>query len=172
RRNLEVGRRILVTWLPRNFSGEQFTAPGGVDETPTRYAGQSEMDRPMLIQDRVGTAGIWRLTYQREAIQGGTEQVEEHFAVNPDPGEGALRRAESELLSSRLPPEADFEVLRSWSETSENVQDIRQGEVSALVLWIAFGLLILESLLSLLFGRRRAARRQPTAPSPIGEGGA
>jgi hypothetical protein len=36
RRNLEVGRRIVVNWLPRDFRDPVFVAPGGLELVPAR----------------------------------------------------------------------------------------------------------------------------------------
>jgi hypothetical protein len=157
RRNLEVGRRILVTWLPRDFRQETFVAPGGLERTPARYEGASESDRPMLIQDGVGTAGVWRLEYDHDGPQGTAQHVVEHFAVNPDPGEGRLAGASAADLLGRLPPESDVRVLTSWGEKVEEATRAEQGEISRLLLWIALGLLALESLVAWLFGRPGAA---------------
>lgn len=167
RRNLTVGRRIVVTWLPPDAANVRFTAPGGTESTPTRYEGQGEGDRPVFIQDRVGRAGTWRLMYEREGAPGELERVTEMFAVNPDPGEGRLHRAPDGAILGAMPqgPEIDVQILRTWSEVKEEGNQARQGEVSFAVVWIALGLLVLESLLAWAFGRRRGA----SAPAPTGE---
>jgi hypothetical protein len=162
RRNLEVGRRILVTWLPRGVRNERFVVPGGLEVTPTRYEGLGEMDRPMLIQDRVGTAGDWKLRYERETATSTAARTEEHFAVNPDPAEGALARARDEVVLGRVPPESDLRILTSFGESAESATQAREGEISTHLLWLALGLLLLESALAWLFGRRSVA----AAPAP------
>ena len=106
------------------------------------------------MQDRVGAAGTWRLVYERETLAGDMERIEERFAVNPVAGEGRLRRARNRDLLGAVPPESDLEVLSSWDEVKDEVGEVRQGEISFLLLWIAIALLVLESLLAWLFGRR------------------
>lgn len=154
RRNLEVGRRIVVNWLPRDATDVRFIAPGGAEVVPTRYDGLGEADRPMFVVDTVGTAGTWRLVYEREGLRGERERMEERFAVNPDPGEGRIRRARDGDLTGAVPQESDLLVFDSWSEGRALGGEVHQGEISFLLLWIALGLLLLESLLAWMFGRR------------------
>jgi len=169
RRNLEVGRRIVVTWLPHDAAGARFTAPGGAEITPTVYGGLEEGDRPTLMVDRVGTAGTWRLLYDRENLAGEGRRVEELFAVNPDPGEGRLRRAGDAEILAAVPPESDLKILSSWDEVKEEVGEVRQGEISFVLLWVAIGLLVLESVLGWLFGRRSRTGATPDLAPAGGE---
>jgi hypothetical protein len=169
RRNLEVGRRIVVNWLPRDFRDALFVAPGGMEFVPARYEGDAEGDAATLIQDRVGTAGVWELRFSREGghreAGAGAPRRSERFAVNPNPAEGALRAANATDLLGRLPAESDVQVITSWSEKVAESRRAEQGEVSRLLLWIAFGILALESLLAWLVGR--ASTPAGGAPPPV-----
>ena len=156
RLNLEVGQRIFVTWLPRDATNARFVSPGGAEVTPTIYEGLGEAARRDLALDRVGAAGTWRLVYERQTLTGDTERIEERFAVNPVPDEGRLLRIRDGALKGAVPPESDLQILSSWSDVDAEIGEVRQGEISFLLLWIALGLLVLESILGWLFGRRSA----------------
>jgi len=159
RRNLEVGRRLVVSWLPRDAREVRFVAPGGTEAIPTRFDPRGEADRPTFVLDRVGTAGAWRLLYAHDAAAGRGEGLEEWFAVNPDPTEGRLLRASDGALA---PPGADLAVVASWGDGGAAVQrDARAAELARLLLGVLLGLLLVESILAWAFGRsgRTAAAR-------------
>ncbi len=164
RRNLEVGRRMVVTWLPRDAQGVHVMPAGGSETTPTRYDAAGPLDRPTWVEDRVGTVGVWNLVYQAEGRRGQVREVVEHFAVNPDPSEGRLARASDASVLGALPAESDVRVLTTWGEATATTQSVEQGEISSILLWVLFGLLVVESLLSWLFGR--SGEQRATAASP------
>ena len=76
--------------------------------------------------------------------------------MNPDPDEGRLLRADDEVLLNVLPPgvEGDIRILTTWGEAEESAEEARRGEIAYALLWLAIGLLLLESFLAWLFGRR------------------
>jgi hypothetical protein len=164
RLNLEVGRRLVITWLPSDAEDVRVVGPGGQQLTPTRYEAKGALDRPTWVQDRVGTAGAWTLSYEAEAQRGRTQRVEERFAVNVDPVEGRLFAADVDALRRRQPAEADFDVMTSWGDLQEKSGEAQEGEIASTLLWIAFGLLFLESLLAWIFGRQQGS----TAPAAGG----
>jgi hypothetical protein len=170
RLNLEVGRRIVVTWLPRDATNARFVSPGGAELQPTIYEDLGESARRDLALDRVGTAGTWRLVYERQTLGADTERLEERFAVNPVAGEGRLKRARDGDLLGAVPPESDLQILGSWSDAEKELGEVRQGEISFLLLWIALGLLVLESVLAWLFGRRSGGATTTTGLGAAGVG--
>ncbi|MFV1960045.1 MAG: hypothetical protein ACC662_11610, partial [Planctomycetota bacterium] len=156
RRNLEVGQRIVVSWLAQDVRGVRFTAPDGRRLAPTRYDGPGALDRPTFVLDRIGTAGIWRLEYEHAAFGAtGPTKEETFFAVNPAPVEGRLARAKEDAIRRSVSAEGDLAIVSSWAEeTGPGKSKNAAGEVAGLLLWIVLGLLLLESVLGWLFGRR------------------
>jgi hypothetical protein len=152
--DLEVGERIAAV-LPRDARGERILAPGGEERVPTRHGGLAEGDAPAITQGDVGVAGIWRLTYGFDGAEA-DRRVEQPFAVNPDPTEGALTAASEQVLRGRLPPEADVRVLTSWAEEQGGPVEVREGEAAGPLLWLVLAVLAAESLLAWLFGRKRS----------------
>ncbi len=163
RHNLAVGRSIVVTWIGRDAQGVRFIEPGGAKRAPTRLEAGGPMERPTWVLDRVGTVGVWKLTYDAEGPLGRVEHREEPFVVNPDPAEGRLHRAEDARILAPFAPEEDVRILSTWSEASHAPEEASQGELARLLLWIALAILVLEPVLAWAFGRQRAAVPEGTA---------
>ena len=156
RLNVQVGRRLLVTWLDRDVKDVRFVGPRGMTQTPVRRDGSGDLDRPTFVLDRVGTVGTWRLSYQQGGLAERAETTEIYFAVTPDPAEGALLRAEEARVLSSLPSAADgdFAILTSWTEVTAGGGPGGEGELATLLLWILAALLVVESVLAWAFGRQ------------------
>lgn len=153
----ETPRSVLVgqpleAYLPRQVAGERLAAPGGKDVPLRRLPGTAGSARPHVLAEATGFSGPWRLTW-KEAEGTGAEDGT-WFAVNPDPQEGALLPADRRALGSAAGPEASVVFLESYRGQGADRADVREGEVTRLVLGVLLGLLVLESLLAWLFGRR------------------
>jgi hypothetical protein len=153
--NLEVGERIS-TALPRDSTAVRVVAPGGAERVPTLGGAERETERQSVSVGNVGHAGPWKLTWRVEGARSDAGPSEEWFAVNVAPQEGRLKAARPERVRDRLPPEADIAFLRSWSEVREEASETRHGEITRAVLWALLGVLVLESMVAWLFGRRRS----------------
>ena len=152
--DLAVGQGIHAP-LPRDASAPKLVIPGRGEVTPPTKAPETESDRPAVVYERVGTSGLWRLSYQRQGARGtapAPKRTEALFAVNPDPAEGALRRAAVPDVKARVPG-ADLEVLPTYEAGDAAGEDRRQGDLSTYVLLAVFLLLLGESFLAMKFGR-------------------
>ncbi len=157
-RNVEVGQ-VLRTLLPKDYSNVKLLVPGRggvVEETPIVHPAASEEDRPEVVHDRIGTTGVWRLTYARPAVAGsGTSTprtVTEVFSVSPSPEEGVLLRARREDVAERSRG-ADAVVLDSWAESSTEKPTSNEGEITSPLLLAVLAFLLLEPFLAMRFGR-------------------
>jgi hypothetical protein len=158
-RNLLVGEPI-VTGIPRDASGPRLSIPGRGEEVPGLRAATSEAERPQVVYERVGTAGHWRLAYERPPTRGGAAQprkVEEAFAVNPDPREGALAKATYDHVRERAPG-GKIDVADAWAEAELAQEGGRQGELSGWILLAVLGVLLLEGFLAMRFGHHERVR--------------
>jgi hypothetical protein len=153
-RNLEVGGTLRAT-VPAEAEQVRVVPPGGSALSPTRRTPEgSDATRVEYQHDGLGRAGIWRLTYEVPAIAGETERVVESFAVNPDPQEGALLEAAQGALRDGIPGELDLAFLPSFGDVSSELEEAREGEITRYLLYVLLGILLLESLLAMKFGRR------------------
>jgi hypothetical protein len=159
-RNLLVGEPI-VTGIPRDASGPRLSIPGRGEEVPGLRAATSEAERPQVVYERVGTSGHWRLSYERPPARGGAAQgprkVEEAFAVNPSPEEGALAKATYDLVRERAPG-GKIDVADAWAEAELAQEGGRQGELSGWILLAVLGVLLLEGFLAMRFGHHERVR--------------
>jgi hypothetical protein len=159
-RNLLVGEPI-VTGIPRDATGPRLAIPGRGEEVPGLRAATSEAERPQVVYERVGTSGHWRLAYERPPPRRGGSQgprkVEEAFAVNPDPEEGALAKATYDLVRERAPG-GKIDVADAWAEAELAQEGGRQGELSGWILLAVLGVLLLEGYLAMRFGHHERVR--------------
>lgn len=166
-RNLLVGGAIQA-WLPKDATDPRLSIPGRGEEVPTIRAAQVEGERSQALYDRVGTAGVWRLSFARPAGRGATTSTirrEDVFAVNPDPREGALARARHDDVATRA-PSAEIQVLSTWQEAGSTQAVARQGDVTHWVLLLVLAFLMLEPYLAMRFGRHDVRPGQAVPPSP------
>src|SRR6202008_2531433 len=119
-------------------SGAKLSIPGRGEETPTVHPAATAEDRPEVVYDRVGTAGAWRLSYERPPERGAPSSAprreEQAFGVNVDPAEGALFRASWADVRSRVPG-ADLDVSSGAEEQAPERAASREGEVTK---WLLF----------------------------------
>jgi len=126
----EAGRRVTIS----NPEGGRTTLKPLVDDRGATVTLESPR-----------TAGFYRL-----AVQGGTQDV---FAVNRDTAESDLRSLGRDALKKLLPAQW------TWIGLNENLLSAlsrtRQGiELWRYLLFAALGLMVLETMLAQLFGRR------------------
>jgi hypothetical protein len=155
----EPPRRLLVgepleAVLPLGARGEKLAAPGGGDAPLRRLDAGAEALRPHVAADLVGWAGPWRLSWRPS---GASADAHTWFAVNVEPEEGALMPADRGAITASAGDEAPVEVVDSYSVMARSVSESREGEIARLLLAVVLGLLVLESLLAYLLGRRGAA---------------
>ena len=157
--NLEVGDRIQAT-LPLGATNPRFGfGPGeSMRRGPTRQTPEDleTGTRATVEFDDVGRSGLWRLSY-RAPVPGGVEERELHFAVNPDAAEGSLLPAKDRDLRGSIPGELDFEIVSSYADSDDEVQQARSGEMTRYILYIVLAILLLESFLAMHFGKRKSA---------------
>ncbi len=165
-RNLLVGGTLSAS-LPRDASSPRLSIPGRGEERPALASAASEEDRPSVKFDRVGTAGVWRLSYDRPAARGGSapRRVEEAFGVNPDPAEGDLLRADRDAVRARA-PDAGLRVVSSHEEPQASDAKASQGELTPWFLALVLLILLVEPYLAMRFGRHEGAPPAPPAPAP------
>jgi hypothetical protein len=165
-RNLEVGG-LLRASVPAEAEKVRLTRPGGGPISPARRAPEGDRAvRVLYSHAELGRAGVWRLTYQMPSVSGEPQRVEEQFAVNPDPREGSLFSADEQALRDGVPAELDMRFLQSYAEEGTELREAREGEISRFILWALLGVLLLESLLALRFGRRSAVTEGAAPGAP------
>jgi hypothetical protein len=128
---------------------------GRGSETPRVRPPETESDLPVVLYDRTGVSGTYRLTYERTGgpAAGAPERVQSLFAVNPDPVEGDLRSATASEVEGRLPG-ADVRVARTYEDPAASERGATEGELSPYLLLAVFGMLLLELWLAFRFNRR------------------
>jgi hypothetical protein len=166
-RSLLVGETLEAV-LPRGAEGERLVAPGGRELALTRQGVEGESERRRVTCDLTGTAGAWRLSYK--PAPGSIGPGLAWYAVNVDPDEGSLQRADPLRLMAAAGPEAAVDVVDSLKSLASSSQAAREGELARLILGVVLGLLIAESLLAFWLGRRAA--RGEAAPAPASAAGA
>ncbi len=149
-RSVTVGQ-VLEALLPRGAVGERLTAPGGKDVL-LRRLGEGQGSSARVAAEATGVSGPWRLAWKAAAGAGAEEGL--WLAVNPDPLEGALAPADRRTLAASAGPEAPITFHETWRGQGAARSEVREGEVTRLVLFVLLGLLVLESLLAWVFGRR------------------
>ena len=164
-RNVAVGTALRAS-LPKDATAVRLVIPGRGEETPTVRPAPTEEERPEVVHDRVGTAGTWRLVYERPPERGTTtaRREEQAFGVNPDAAEGALVRANVAAVENRVPGAA-IRVSSGLGEGARVQAAAAQSELTRWLLWAVLGVLLLEPYLAMRFGRHdaRAARPSPAA---------
>ncbi|MDJ0976389.1 MAG: BatA domain-containing protein [Planctomycetota bacterium] len=153
-RNLAVGD-IIARMLPPGAEEPRFSIPGGAQVGPSRRTDDERTGRSEISYDTVGVAGMWKLTYGVPEASGAVKKVVDMIAVNPDPRESALGAADPRDVRGDIPPERPLSFHTSYGDTAEELQEVREGEITRWVLWILLGLLVIESILAWRFGRRR-----------------
>jgi len=158
-RNLLVGMPIRTT-LPDDAAPPRLSIPGRGEEAPTLRAATAAGERRALLFDRVGTAGVWRLAYERPPERGATpatpRREEQVFGVNPDAAEGSLLRAERAAVRSRFPG-LDLKVTSGLDEGAATAfAPVREGELTKWLLIAVLAILLLEPYLAMRFGRHDA----------------
>jgi hypothetical protein len=155
---------VLEAVLPRGATAERLRGPAGKDVPLKRLGVDEASERPRVEATQTGVAGAWRLTWAQ--AEGGAGEGGDWFAVNPDPTEGALQPADRGALKAEVGPDAALEFLESYRGLRREGMEVREGDVSQLVLAAVLGVLLLESLLAWWFGRRSAPTGvEPAAPS-------
>lgn len=158
-RSLLVGDRLEAV-LPRGAEGERLAAPGGREPTLRLLQPETARERRRVACELVGACGPWKLSAR---VPGGSPFTAWH-AVNVDPDEGSLLRADARALVASAGPEAPVEVVSTLRAMATTTQQAREGELARMLLAIVLGLLLAESLLAHLLGRRaRAAEAAPGA---------
>lgn len=159
-RNLLVGEPIQSS-VPRDATNLRLQVPGRGEEAPAVRRPASEAERPLVIHERVGTSGLWRLAYERPPARGsaasGPKKVEESFAVNPDPAEGSLAKAARETVRSRAQG-VDIDVLDTWSEGTASAEGGRKGDLAPWILMAVLAVLLVEGFLAMRFGHHERVR--------------
>lgn len=151
--------QTLEAVLPRGAAAERLLAPGGRDVPLKRLPSTEGVARVRVAAERTGQAGAWRLLWRAE--EGAGAEQSQWCAVNPDPAEGALAPAHRLALLAALGAEAPVEFLDAYRGRAPELQTVREGEITRLLLWALLGLLALESLLAWALGRRAG----PAAPT-------
>ncbi len=159
-RNLLVGEPILAS-VPRDASSARLAVPGRGEEVPGFRPAASEAERPLVAYERVGTSGIWRLSYERPPARAvssaGPRKVEEAFAVNVDPAEGSLAKASHDAVKARVPG-IEIGVLDTWVEGETAKEGGRQGDLSPWILLAVVLVLASESVLAMRFGHHERVK--------------
>lgn len=151
-RSIRVGDRLEAV-LPRGAEGERLEGPGGREASLRLLQPESPSQRRRVACELVGACGPWKLLAR---VPGGTPFTAWH-AVNADPEEGSLLRADPQALVASAGPEAPVEVVTTLRAMATSAQQVREGELARLLLAIVLGLLLAESLLAHLLGRRARA---------------
>lgn len=153
-RNLLVGD-VVERLLPAGAEEPRFSIPGGAQVGPSRRIDDPVLGRSTVSYDTVGVAGMWKLTYGIPKAAGTVEKVVEMVAVNPVASEGSLAPAKPDHVRGDIPRERPLSFHTTYGETADEIQEVREGEMTRWVLWILLGLLVIESFLAWRFGRRR-----------------
>ncbi|MFH1687579.1 MAG: BatA domain-containing protein [bacterium] len=110
------------------------------DSTVVSVPPQEDQSRLTYAPQPVEQLGIYRTRYLGREV--------DRFALNLPPGEGDLSAADGEQWAAALGL-TDYHVLASDADVTEAISELRVGrELWQLFLWIAFGLLVVEMLLS------------------------
>ncbi len=156
-RNVTVGQRLRIN-VPADARQVRLSLPKGGQAPLTRIGKEDEnAARAEFDPDVVGTAGRWDLTYERTMPSGEMRKIRDSFSVNVDASEGALLPASSSAITSGLPDETDIAFSTSYGSEEKAEDNAREGEITRILLWILLGLLVLESILAMRFGRRSTA---------------
>jgi Aerotolerance regulator N-terminal/von Willebrand factor type A domain len=91
---------------------------------------------------------------------GGSERF---FSVNVDPSESLLQGASASAIAEAVGRKMRWVSASAGSFARRDEQAARSTEVSRAVLWTVVGLVILESLLAMLFGKPLGKRRDEAA---------
>jgi hypothetical protein len=152
-RNLLVGRAIQGA-IPKDATAPRLAVPGRQEEIPTLRAATVESARPEVVYERVGTSGVWRLSYDRTPGRGRTDtkRTEELFAVNVDPRESSLQRFPHDRVVARASP-VPLKVVATYGAPQATAKEGSTGEVTPWVLMLVAALLLLEPFLAMRFGR-------------------
>jgi hypothetical protein len=128
----------------------------------TRPDGQPTIQTPQEIKDNKEQ---FRLSFNNTEIPGiysvdfvdSLKAKQIFFAVNIDPNEGDLSKLNTEDLNTALPGvqigDMDLESMKGW--LAENNGGDGSNEYWRFFLYMVLGLLVAESVLAMLFGRRR-----------------
>ncbi len=152
--NLGIGDPLRAT-LPMGAQEPRLSIPGGTQRAVSTTGDEGpEGGRASIEWPQVGTVGIWKLTYDVQDPTGEVRKIEHHYAVNPEPIEGALLPATTSALREGIPAELGLTFPQTYGDTGKEIVEAREGEVTRYVLWILLALLLLESFLAMRFGRR------------------
>ena len=153
-RNVIVGQRLRIN-VPADAQQVRLSLPKGGQAPLTRVGKEDEnASRAEFDPDVVGTAGRWDLSYERTMPSGETQTIRDSFSVNVDAAEGALLPASPTAIASGLPDETDIAFSTSYGKEEKAEDNAREGEITRILLWILLGILVLESVLAMRFGRR------------------
>lgn len=102
----------------------------------------------------VDCCGVWRL---------GIAGTQRDFSVNPDPIESRLAGAGGQELARAVNRKMRWMPASEKSLTGHEQEMAHTSEMSYAVLWMVIGLVAVESLLAMLFGKPLGHRRQDGA---------
>lgn len=167
-RALEIGGRIS-TRLPLGAERPRFSIPMGGQRGPTRRTEESPDAGPATVEfDDVGAVGIWTLSYRLQDDTGEATTWQEHFAVNPNPAEGLLARAEDANVRAGIPSELGLQIRDTFGGEELETGNAQQGEITRILLYILLALMVLETWLAMRFGRRSMASDEQGATAQGG----
>ena len=115
-------------------------------------------NRFMLLHEETYFPGLYRLRMKRpSAPRGEWTEREMLYAVNLDPSEGDLKRVSSRELIENFPDVSidTFDAMEKVDEISRDKSLAGGTELWRHVLWIVLALLVVETILAHLFGRRQ-----------------
>jgi hypothetical protein len=143
----------------------QVSTPGGGRERVTPVTGEDRRSKVRFT----GTVepGPYRLVYRTagsSAIDAGTRETAEAFAVSVEPTEGDLRRISREELATRYPT-VDLHLAKSYGAADSEEIRAPRGEIWKLLLAAVLALLLLEILVARRFGDF-ARRGRPEEGTP------
>lgn len=159
-RNVTVGQP-LQEFLPAAAAGSKVTLTWPDRDEVVRDAPHSEVELEVESAGEVSQfrsaptdhAGSYRATF------GPPLPRVARFAANPSPAESNLERIDAAALQATLPGWS-FDYASDWRPLQQSARSLGQsGELHRPFLWAVLALVLVETLLAWLFGRRRALGR-------------
>jgi hypothetical protein len=167
RTNLNLGEPIRQIFDASDYAPDVSIVPPRPDEEfstdlpakLTKALTKLEDDnRFMLLHEETFFQGIYRLRMKRpSAPRGEWTERELLYAVNLDPSEGDLRRVSSRELIENFPDIKieTFDAMTKIDEISRDKSLAGGTELWRHFLWLVLALLVVETVLAHLFGRRQ-----------------
>lgn len=160
-RNLPVGAPFVGFWPSDEFASEVLlhTPPEEEEDLGTGVQPRLAMrelpggGRFRVVFEATDVPGVYRLDLRRP--RSSLEDSSEAFAVNVDPGEGDLRPVTADDFERALGvTAAPFDVDERFRSLESQPGAARGQEYWRGVMWVVLGLLVAETILAWLFGRR------------------